>query len=163
MKFYSNFPEICLWPTKFRLKYFRFKVFTCLLSIIVSCSIPKNKYKLSIESIYFLVFQSRVWAGGGKCFRLIISPLRYIKASPVPVFRQIQEIFSSSEIWPEHSFYFQQFSLFPWQHCGIPSPPWVALADCGISRSSLHPAPGLFYTANTVRESCLISDFTELF
>lgn len=84
-----------------------------------------------------------------------------MKASPVPVFVQIQEISSSSETWPERSLYLQQFSLFPWQHCGIPSPPWVAWADCGISQSSLHLVPGLFYTANTVRESCFTSDFAQ--
>lgn len=90
---------------------------------------------------------------GWKCFRLVISPLQYIKASPDPVFSFKSKRFSSSEIWPEQWFCSQPLSLFPWQHCGIPSPPWAAWADCGISQSSSRPVPGLFCTANTARQS----------
>lgn len=50
-----------------------------------NCLIPKNKYKLSIESTYFPRFPK--WSLRGENARLVISPLQYIKASPAPVFR----------------------------------------------------------------------------
>lgn len=63
-----------------------------------------------MKAFIFLVFQSGAW--GGRCFRLVNSPLWYVKASPVPLFVQIQEMFSSSEIRPERSFIFSSSVCF---------------------------------------------------
>lgn len=104
-----------------------------------------------MKALIFLDFQSGVW--GVKMLQTCHQSTSVHKSISWPSFSFKSKRFASSEIRPEHWFYSQPFSLFPWQHCGIPSPPWAAWADCGISRSSSRLVPGLFCTANTARQS----------
>lgn len=104
-----------------------------------------------MKALIFLDFQSGVW--GGKMLQTCHQSTSVHKSISWPSFSFKSQRIASSEIWPEHWFYSQHFSLFPWQRCGIPSPPWAAWADCGISQSSSRLVPGLFCTANTARQS----------
>lgn len=113
MEFYYNFPETCLWPTKFTqvlqdCEDLSSQRTQCVR--IVSCSIPENKYKLSIESINFPSFPK--WSLGRRILYTCNSPLWHEKASPVPLFVQIQEMFSSSEIRPWRCFLFSSSVCF---------------------------------------------------